>query len=128
VHVRFATPTGSESKQATPGPASWPHVGRPQLRVLRRRSQWILAEAGSTSHRTWLFDPSGEVELLVELLASRVSREQAVRDFVAHRDGAADQEVWSALRKLDDLARIGPAPTSSTAHPETKLELTGVLS
>jgi hypothetical protein len=104
---------GAEASQQVRGSAG--------IRVLKRRSQCLLVEAGSARERTWLFDPSGEVELLVELLASRGTREHAVRDFVAHRDGATHEAVWSALRKLDELGLMLPAPEPGEVNREREL-------
>ena len=97
-----------------------------QLRpaVVRRvRRNLIVEVAGSGDDRILVADPTGNVELLLEVLATRGgSRADIIRELTSRLDGVEAPAVSAALDSLDRLGLIA-SPCGST---QTDRDIPGV--
>ena len=77
-----------------------------QCTVVGRDSRRVVVESELTRERIALEDRTGDVELLLGLLRDGRTREAAVAELTAHREGVAPVAVWSAIDALTTLGLV----------------------
>ncbi len=86
-----------------------------QCTIVGRRADRVVLACDVTRTRTVIQDRTGDVELLLELLAAGRTAAEAVTELTAHREGVQPAALWNALDNLHDLGLFGASHTVSAA-------------